>query len=195
MTDVTGVILAGGLSIRMGEDKVLITLHGKRLIDYAYDALEPISTRVVAATRGRWVPGLYTEEIEDAEGEGPLAGIVGALRAATTPLIAVVAADMPFASTDVLRRLIDAWDGEPAVVPIAAGMLQPLHAIYATAATDRFAQALHDGERSPRRAVEKLGGAVVDAGVYDPGGTAGEFWRSVNAPEELAALEALPPPS
>ena len=49
-------------------------------------------------------------------GEGPLAGIVAGLEMAGTPLVAVVAGDLPFPSVDVLSRLAAAWNGEPAVV-------------------------------------------------------------------------------
>jgi molybdenum cofactor guanylyltransferase len=189
---VTGVVLAGGKATRMGQDKILLSFHGRRLVDLAVNALTPLCERVLVAGRGRWIPGIYVDEVDDAEGEGPLAGIVGGLRTAATPLIAVVAADMPYASTDVLRRLVELWDGEPAVAPLAGGVVQPLHAVYAAAAADRFAELLASGERSPRHALSTLGGKVVPPSDYDPAGTAGAFWANINSPEDLAALEEPP---
>lgn len=192
-TPLTGVVLAGGTSSRMGSDKLLLSLHGRRLVDRACEALTPICQRVLVASRGRWIPGLYVDEVEDAEGEGPLAGIVGGLRAAPTPLAAVVAGDMPYVSAAVLLRLAAVWNGEAAVAPVAADVVQPLHAIYAIAAADDFAALLAAGERSPRQALLTLGATVVAPGEYDPDGTAGPFWTSINSPEELSRLAAQPP--
>lgn len=185
----TGLVLAGGESTRMGTDKLVLPLRGERLIDLACAALTPICSRVLLASRGRSIPGLDLELVDDAEGEGPLAAIVGALAAAGTPLVAVVAADMPAASTDVFRRLARAWQGEPAVVPLAGGVPQPLHAVYATAALETFSALLAAGERSPRRAAMACGAAMVGAAVYDPDGTAGAFWTNINSPQDLARVE------
>ena len=190
----TGLVLAGGGSTRMGTDKLLLTVGGQRLIDRAYAALEPICERVLVAASGRIIPGLELEVVDDAEGAGPLAGILGGLRVASTPLLAVVAGDMPVAKAAVFRRLAAHWHGEAAVVPRADGMLQPLHAVYATAEHDRFQRLLKAGERSPRRAAQALDAAVVDADVYDPAGDAGAFWTNINAPADLARLGAPPAP-
>ena len=186
----TGLVLAGGASSRMGQDKLILTLHGRRLIDRACEALAPVCQRVLVAPRDGWIPGLSQDEVDDAEGQGPLAGIVGGLRAAKTPLVAVVGGDMPFVSGAVLQRLAAAWNGEPVVAPRAGDRVQPLHAVYATAAVEDFAGLLAAGEASPTAALEALGGTVWDAADYDPDGTAGPFWTSVNSPEDLARLEA-----
>lgn len=186
----TGLVLAGGRSRRMGVDKVLLQVQGRRLIDISLDVLHDVCDRVLVAAGDRAVPGRDVETVNDAEGQGPLAGIVAGLRASATPLLAVLAADMPLASAAVLERLATVWDGEPAVVPRAGGVMQPLHAVYAAGAAQSFGELLAAGEQSPARAIERLGGRVVDADVYDPDGSAGAFWTNVNAPEDLRRLEA-----
>lgn len=178
----------------MGRDKRVLTVDGRRLIDLAVAALEPICSGILLASNGRPVAGLDLETVADAQGIGPLAGIVGGLQAAGTPLVAVVAADMPRASTEVFRRLVANWHGEAAVVPRANGVLQPLHAVYSTAACDDFRRLLVAGERSPVRAAQALGAAVVDAAVYDPAADAGAFWTNLNSPADLADLGADPAP-
>ena len=186
----TGLVLAGGTSSRMGEDKLLLPLDGRRLIDHACDALSPICQRVLVAPRDGWIPGLSFDEVDDADGEGPLAGIVGGLRAAKTPLVAVIGGDMPLVSAALLKRLAALWNGEPAIAPSVDGVVQPLHAIYATAAAEDFAKLLADGERSPLAALNAVGARVMTAEEYDPDGIAGEFWTNVNSPDDLARLEA-----
>lgn len=186
----TGLILAGGASTRMRQDKVLLSLHGRRLVDHAVDVLTPLCERLLVAARGRWIPGLYVEGVDDAPGEGPLAAIVGGLRAAATPLVAVLAADMPFSNGDVLQRLAALWDGEAAVVPEAGGRIQPLHAVYATAAAPTFETMLASGERSVTAALAAAAAKIAGPAQHDPQGTAGEFWANINSPEDLARLGA-----
>ena len=184
----TGLVLAGGASARMGADKALIELDGRRLLDIVVDTLAGVCDTVLVAGGSRSLPETGPQLIGDAEGDGPLAGIVAGLRAAKTPLLAVVAVDMPLASGAVLQRLAAAWSGEPAVAPRAGGSIQPLHAIYATDAAEEFAALLAGGEQSPRAAIEVLGGRVVDPSDYDPDGAAGAFWTNVNSPADLRRL-------
>lgn len=152
----TGVVLAGGRSTRMGVDKATLAYEGRRLVDRAIDRLAEVCEPVIVVTGDRSIADLAVAQVRDA-GVGPLGGIVAGLGQVTTPLAAVVAVDMPFADPALLQRLAEAWDGEPAVVPVAGGCLQPLHAIYAAAAVDDLAALLDAGERSPARALELLG--------------------------------------
>jgi molybdenum cofactor guanylyltransferase len=120
---------------------------------------------------------------------GPMAGIVAGLEAAGTDLVAVVAVDLPLASADVLDALASSWDGEPAVVPLVDGRLQPLHAVYSRDAAPALRQRLEAGLRSPTNAVAALGARVVGTDGWshlDPGGS---FARNINRPEDLVALE------
>lgn len=188
----SGLVLAGGRSTRMGGDKAELHVGGRRLVDLAVGILRECCGDVAVATRGRGIAGLDTPVIDDAEGEGPLAGIVAGLRWTRTPLVAVIAVDMPLASAAVLRRLAAAHAGEVAVAPRADGAVQPLHAVYAADAAPRFERLLAGGERSPRAAIEVLGGRVLDASDYDPDGTAGAFWTNVNSPADLRRLPARP---
>jgi molybdopterin-guanine dinucleotide biosynthesis protein A len=185
VTTLTGVVLAGGAGTRMGRDKATVEIDGNRLIDVAVAALAGVCERVLVAPGNRRISGLDVEQISDAEGEGPLAGIVAGLRAANTPLLAVLGVDMPRASGDVLVDLADRWSGEAGVAPVVDGVLQPLHAVYATARADEFAAMLAQGERSPRRALTRLGVLAVSDLAAPPG-----FTANLNRPADLARLQA-----
>ncbi|MDP8977916.1 MAG: molybdenum cofactor guanylyltransferase, partial [Actinomycetota bacterium] len=127
----TGLVLAGGDSTRMGRDKALLRLGGRTLVERAVavlaDCCDPV---LVASGDGRRLPGPGVEQVADRSGAGPLAGILGGLERSPHPLVAVVAVDMPYASAAVLRALAAQWRGEPAVVPSVAGRLEPLHAVW-----------------------------------------------------------------
>ena len=185
----TGLVLAGGAGTRMGRDKATLELGGERLVDRAVRCLAACCDEVLVApgtARPLTVAGART--IADASGDGPLAGIVGALQHAQTPLLAVIAVDMPQASAPVLQALSAAWQGEAAVLPVVDGVAQPLHAVYAVSWSDRFAALLAGGELSPRRAVEVLGGRRADASVWGrAGGSA--FAENLNTAQDVAASE------
>ena len=184
----TGLVLAGGTSSRMGRDKALLELDGMRLVDAAVAVLAAVCDRVLVAPGDRVIEGLDVEQIPDAAGEGPLAGIVAGLRQARTPLLAVLGVDMPRASGGVLLELAARWTAEAGVAPVVDGVIQPLHAVYATARAEQFAALLARGERSPRRALTALGVLAVDD-VAAPAG----FTSNLNRPEDLERLR--PPPS
>ncbi|MPZ73385.1 MAG: NTP transferase domain-containing protein [Nitriliruptorales bacterium] len=184
----TGLVLAGGASSRMGRDKATLRSDGGRLVDLAVSALRDVCERVLIAAGERVIADVAAECIPDAEGEGPLAGIVSGLRAADTPLVAVLAVDMPYASAEVFRRLAGAWQGEAGVAAAVDGSLQPLHAVYATSQREQYAELLAAGERSPRRALVLLGARVIDAAVWGDIGPA--FAHNVNSPADLSSLRA-----
>ncbi len=177
----TGLVLAGGKSARMGTDKAVLRLHGERLVDRAVRVLQACCAQVlVASGDGVRLTGLAVPQIADAVPDaGPLGGLVAGLEAATYDLVAVVAVDMPDADAGVLRRLADRWDGQAAVVPRADGRLQPLHAVWAKAAAPDLRALLDHGERSVTAAAERLGALVIDADGWGP------FAWNLNRPEDL----------
>lgn len=177
MTSLTGLVLAGGHSTRMGVDKATLVVDGQRMVDRAVTTLAEVCGQVLVATGTRTIDALDVEQVHD-DGTGPLAGIVAGLRRCPTPLLAVLAVDMPAASGEVLRELAAQWTGEAGVAPRVGGVVQPLHAVYSAVATEDFAALLAGGERSPRRALERLSARVVDY----PGGA---FAQNLNRPADL----------
>lgn len=183
----TGLVLAGGRSTRMGTDKALLRVDGRRLVDIAVATLGAVCDAVIVAAGRRRIPDLDVPQIDD-PAQGPLPAIVAGLRAARSELVAVVAADMPRADAAVLRRLADLWDGESAVAPVVNGVVQPLHAVYATAATERFAALVDAGERSPTRALASLDARLAAPQAWWHDGLADDFAVSVNSPADLRRL-------
>lgn len=173
----TGVVLAGGQSRRMGVDKAMLVVDGQRMVDRAVESLAEVCGQVVVAAGTRTIHGLSVAQIADA-GVGPLGGIVAGLRAAPTALVAVVAVDMPTIDTALLLRLAQEWDGESAVVPVTGDRLQPLHAVYSTAAASDLEALLDAGDRSPTRALQRLGCRAVP--VADAA-----FATNLNRPDDL----------
>ncbi|MCX7815950.1 MAG: molybdenum cofactor guanylyltransferase [Syntrophales bacterium] len=129
---ISGVVLAGGLSTRMGFNKAFIEVCGERIIDRTVRVLKEIFPEVILVTND---PLLYldldciivTDVLPD---KGPLMGIYTALLFANYEYVFVVACDMPFLSADFIRFMSENRQGFDVVVPSTADGLHPLHALY-----------------------------------------------------------------
>jgi molybdopterin-guanine dinucleotide biosynthesis protein A len=119
----------------MGKDKALLDFGGQPLIQHLLVRLDSLAPETIITTnhpdRYRFLElPLIPDVVPD---RGALGGLYTALRAATYPLVAVVACDMPFASLDILRTCRDilmADSGLDAVIPSTKHGLEPLHAVY-----------------------------------------------------------------
>ena len=186
----SGVVLAGGASRRMGQDKAGLELDGATLLARAVSCLRRISDDVIVASGdGRRLPGEWRQVADAWPESGPLGGLVPALEAAGHDLTAVLAVDLAAPSPALLAWLAARWDGGSwAVVPEAQGRLQPLHAVYRSGAAPQLRQHLERGERSLTRLLEADPQGVqrfapsAYAHVADPG-----FATNLNTPEDLRA--------
>jgi molybdenum cofactor guanylyltransferase len=114
----TGIILAGGKSSRMGQEKGLVQLGGKRLIDIAIDNLSKVCETVLISSNGDSFNDTGFKVIEDIKpGIGPMGGLYSALLKSKTELNLVISVDMPFVNEGLLNHLIEASMGYHAAVP------------------------------------------------------------------------------
>jgi molybdopterin-guanine dinucleotide biosynthesis protein A len=130
----TIVVQAGGESTRMGQDKALIPFLGKPLIQRVFERVAKLADEVLITTNHpESFAFLNTPLIPDLlPGRGALGGLYTALSAASHPIVGVVACDMPFVNTELLKVLQEQLleSGCDAVVPHSPGGMEPFHAIY-----------------------------------------------------------------
>ncbi len=134
---VTSIILAGGKNQRLGNvrSKALQTIGGKSLIECVAERVRPLTNQILVVTsreqfnlpvacRAEILVDLYPDK-------GPLGGIYTGLLASRSSHSLVVACDMPFLNTELLRYMVELSCDFDAVVPLLGeGMVEPLHAIY-----------------------------------------------------------------
>jgi molybdopterin-guanine dinucleotide biosynthesis protein A len=192
----TGLLLAGGGSRRMGSDKTSpdFLVGGEPLAARALRALDEVCDEVIVASGdGIRMAWLGLPQVADAlPDSGPLGGLVAGLDAATHPHVAVVAADMPFASPAVLRLLASLVGGHDAAVPVSPRGTEPLHALYARGTLASFEEALRDGRLSVRVALEGLDVRVVTEAEWRPADPDGRFAENVNRPEDAGPFVEPP---
>jgi molybdopterin-guanine dinucleotide biosynthesis protein A len=128
----TGIVLAGGLSTRMGRDKASLPWGESDLLHSVLAALAPVCRRlIVVSNRPRAVRLAGVTVVADRyEGCGPLAGIHAGLLAAQEGYCFVAACDMPYLRGDAAAWMADAAAGYDAAVPLVDGYYNPLHAVY-----------------------------------------------------------------
>ena len=130
--EVTGIILAGGMSSRFGSNKALSRIDGDRLIERLCRTVGSVTGRMMLITH---TPEDYAflklESRKDLVPRcGPIGGIYTALRTAQTPLCLCVACDMPFVRPEFLEYMVERSAGYDVVVPVNDGRVEPLCAVY-----------------------------------------------------------------
>ena len=182
-----GVVLAGGVGRRIGGDKAMVELEGRPLVLYPLAVLRAVLDEVVVvAKQSTILPPLDADVaiwLEADEPRHPLLGIVHALRCARRRPVIVVAGDMPFVTRGLVSALArERSHGAPAVVPRAAGRLQPLCARYDPRALTALAAS--DFDAPVTEVVAALNPRIVDWPDDEP-------FFNVNHPEDILQAAAL----
>jgi molybdopterin-guanine dinucleotide biosynthesis protein A len=192
---VTGAILAGGLSTRYGGvPKGLESVHGRRIIDRVRAALEPVvdDLLLVANDPGAsdWLPGVRCEG-DVLRDVGSVAGIHAALEHAGSPVL-VVAWDMPFVPTALLRALRDAGASADAAVAESDSRrgVEPLCAYYAPPCAGAIEARVASGDRRVVAFYNDVRVARIPASEVARFGDPALLFMNVNTPEERVLAEA-----
>lgn len=179
--NITGIILAGGKSSRMGEDKGMMGFNGKPMISYIINTLSKLTDKIliVANRKDYEVFGLpvYSDLVLD---KGPLAGIITGLSATTTDKNWMISCDSPFVSEDLLIRLMEDTETYDAAIPTYNSRIHPLTACYKKSALGLLKDELEKDHLKLRKAVEVLQVNYVNADLYDS-----ENFKNFNSKEDL----------
>jgi molybdopterin-guanine dinucleotide biosynthesis protein A len=201
MEKIAGVVLAGGLSRRMGGDKAFRMLAGRPLIAHALGRLSvqvapvAINANGDASRYAEFEVPVIADEAPDFQ--GPLAGVLAAMRwariaAPSSRFVATAACDTPFFPLDLVARLAASVTTYPQIVQaLSEGRVHPVFSLWPLASADNLAAALARGVRKvsawvveyPHLAIpfEK---ATADGISFDP-------FFNANTPEDLSLAEKI----
>lgn len=156
-SQVTGLLLCGGASRRMGQDKALLPEPGaeeggRDLLERSARLLEERCQRVLLATGAetRYAERGWETVLDRAPGLGPLAGLEAGLRAASTPWLLAIPCDLPRLALPALDGLLEqaAADPGPDVWHWESGdQLHPLCSLMRTCCAEPAGRALDRGKR------------------------------------------------
>lgn len=180
MMAVSGIILAGGKSSRMGEDKGLMDYHGKRMVEHVLEAVTQVADDVVIISNQEGYEGFgYPVLRDEIKESGPLAGIVTGLKAVENESAIVVACDVPHVTAEILKKLAET-DGDIVICRHDAGV-EPLVGCYGVQAAPILETALKNGTRKVTDAFE-----FVEVGYLELSKEEVSLVRNVNSKEDMA---------
>lgn len=189
--DITAVILAGGRARRMGgEDKGLLRLNNRAMIEYVIDTLRSqAGTLLINANRNEQAYGHYGYPlVKDMLGDyfGPLVGIASAMQAADTPLLLSVPCDSPLLPDNLIEKLYSAMHREHAEISVAhdGERMQPVFALLKCELLPSLLAYLQAGGRKIDTWYKQHRLALADFSGQP------ETFLNVNTPEQRASLEA-----
>jgi molybdopterin-guanine dinucleotide biosynthesis protein A len=184
----SAVILAGGKSRRMGQDKAWLEVEGQPLIRRQIELARSVGAAEVFVS-GRTdcdysalgCPVLR-DEFTDA---GPLAGIERALYTTASPLLLVLPVDLPRLTTLVLRDLLSHCTPQAGAIPRIKEQIEPLVALYPRAAHKLAVARLSDGKNAVRDFAQDCVSEQLAVFRDMPSETAAGF-SNWNSPTDLA---------
>ncbi len=158
--NITGIILAGGKSSRMGTDKGFIFWEGKPFVNHIIDALKPLVKDILIVSDHPQYDTLGYKRIKDILPEaGPLSGLCSGLLKSDTELNLVLSCDIPLISSEILEKLLSAYKEKTnAVVCKVNNKVMPLVTLYNRSCIVTCQELLHNDERRMMRLLERLEG-------------------------------------
>lgn len=166
----SGLVLAGGLSRRMGQPKALLEWQGKSLVHWQALKLQQVCQHVGIASDHPFLPNLPFESFPDAKhGCGPLGGIVAGMRRSTAEAILVLAVDLPGVKVSLLRALQNAFEPDDSILmPVAEERAQPLCAIWHCVLLPSLEEALKEGEHKIMQLAARAGARMLPIASLQP---------------------------
>jgi molybdenum cofactor guanylyltransferase len=201
--DVTGVVLAGGLSRRMGGgDKGLLELGGKPMLTHVVCRLRPQVGAVIINANGepaRFAP-LGLPVVPDTIGGfvGPLAGVLAGMRwsienAPEAHWVVTAAGDAPLLPSDLVERLVQAVENRPDAIALAQsnGELHPVIGLWPVALAEDLEEQLRGGVRKVLHWTKRHGTASVPFPPARVSGLDIDPFFNANTPQELDQLRTM----
>ncbi len=179
--EISAAVLAGGYSSRMGQDKALLELNGKTLLELQTERLRRLEVQdIMISGSEHQLPG--TRNIPDVFPHmGPISGIHACMQNAEKPSLLVISVDVPLIPSEALEGLIRAHTGGITALE-HGGRIEPLLAVYDCSLVKEAERILH-GER---KAVSELFNAAPLrrwSCSFDE-----ELLAGCNTPEEYARI-------
>jgi len=187
----TCVILAGGKSKRMGQDKAFVKLANDTLLNIVIRNMQPLFKKMLISVRESREHLLFPQLYDRGNGAGPMVGIETALERVASQWVFAIACDMPFVSSELIYSMAEKRTDRDIVVSFVAGSLQPLAAFYSKSCLPCMQSQLESGDRSLKSLIKKLDATIFtedECRRYDPDLRS---FSDLDTPEDVARAEAL----
>ena len=144
---ITGIILAGGKSSRMGKDKGLLILNGKPMIKHIINVLKPLVSEIIIISNNpeykQFGCPVYPDIIKE---KGPVGGIYTGLFYSKTETNFILSCDTPFVSSEFLKFLLMSSKNNQITIPKFENKTHPLLGVYKKSTSHFFKESIEKGE-------------------------------------------------
>jgi len=177
----TGIILAGGKSTRMNQDKGLMLLDGKPMIQYVIYTLNSLVDEIIIISNNaayeQFGYPVYSDLIKD---KGPLAGIYTGLFYAQSETNIVLSCDVPYVSEALISFLLSEHQQHQITIPKKKDRTHQLIGVFSKSCEVNFALSIEKEELKLIDAFKNLNLNVIDANHFDV-----DLFRNLNSPNDL----------
>lgn len=186
---ITGILLAGGMSSRMGREKGSMLIGKRMMYEYPLSVLESVCDEILISSCQPF-PAKHTHPTvcDQIKGIGPIGGIHTCLEHSSTELNIVLSYDMPMVNEGLLQYLIKQSQGWDIVVPsIGTGQLEPLCALYRKSISGVLKELIKEKNYAVRQVIPKVPSLVLniraDMAFYHP-----DLFLNINSMEDLKRI-------
>ncbi|MCF8364625.1 MAG: NTP transferase domain-containing protein [Bacteroidales bacterium] len=185
---VTGIVLAGGKSRRMGSEKGMVLFRGKPMIEYAVEALAKVCDQILISANSSVYHYLGLEIVKDEiPDSGPMGGIYSCLKKSKNEVNFVLSCDMPLISGNVISHILKQIDGSEIAVPWNGEThYEPLCAAYKTGLLREFELFIQSGNFKIIDLIEKVNTKKITTGFQ--GLLKAEYFSNINSMKDLETL-------
>lgn len=183
----TGIILSGGKSSRMGENKAFVELGGERLLDRTITLFRDLFDEIILVTND---PRAYldldlTIVTDIIPGKGALGGIYSGLFFARSERAFVAPCDMPFLDRAFIAWMLSQADDCDVLVPAPADGLQPLHAVYSRRCLPAMKKLIDDDRLQIKLLFKRCRTVEIPPLVLKPFDPEGLMFQNINSRGDL----------
>lgn len=179
MDSVTGIVIAGGKSSRMGTNKALVIYKDKKLIEHVISIIEPLVSQIVISSNTPLLPLQYKNIADKIKDIGPIGGLYSSLLASNTEVNLILPCDVPHIKTELLQQLIDNCKNVDAVIPrLPSGKLEPLVACYNKSIMPFIKKAINLGDYKLVNLLSIINVKYIDIAEVDQ-------FKNVNTPGDV----------
>ena len=186
----TGIILSGGKSIRMGENKAFIDIEGVPIINRIHNLFKELFQETIIVTNQKelfsnFESNIYTDLLPN---KGALGGLYTGIFYSTFNYSFCVACDMPFIKKSLVQYLLNHVLDDDVIVPRTKDGLQPLHAIYSKNCLEPIKKVIEQGKYKILDFYDLVKVKIIkekDFISFDP---LRESFINVNTPGELLSI-------
>lgn len=192
--DITAVIMVGGKSLRMGQDKAFLPVEGVPVIERIIQALQCCFRQLllVGDRPERFAPyGLPV--VPDSYPGSSLGGLYTGLQHAETDRVFVTSCDIPFPDPELIRLICAESDACDVVLPASANGLEPLFALYHRSCLAAMQAALEAGNFRITALLQQLQIKTIAPELLARIDSDGRALLNMNTPDEYAACKGLKP--